>query len=81
MTETQLSGVVRLVARGFAAVETGRGYVLLELLGPEPSVGDEVTGIRFAFGSQRVQAGRRELSVYVQQLDATWESARRGMGL
>jgi hypothetical protein len=32
-------------------------------------------------GGQRAQGRGRELSVYVQQLDATWESAREGMGL
>ena len=78
---SDLSGTVRAVANGFAAVETRRGHVLLELMGQEPEGGDEVTGIQFMHGGQRVEVHGRELSVFVQQLDATWESARRGMGL
>jgi hypothetical protein len=78
---TDLSGTVLAVANGFAAVEIPRGYVVLELMGPEAEVGDEVVGIQFEHSGQRVQVRGRELSVRVRALDATWDAVRELLGI
>jgi hypothetical protein len=81
-----MMGVIVAVSRvnGFVAIRTSSGeYTVAELLGAEVAIGDEVSGELESLGGETlvVLSSRTRISVYIQDIHATAEGAKRLLAL